>query len=164
MQYIRIQHIFISPGHGFVGRDPENADRHQMTSVASVECHAGKGLKGDRYFDYKQDFKGQVTFFEEQALHGAFDHAGATGRPLWSMRRNVMVSGIDLNSLVGHEFEIDGIRFFGTEECAPCRWMDRAIGEGAREYLKNRGGLRARILSDGVLTRGEAQLEILTAA
>ena len=65
-----------------------------------------------------------------------------------------MVSGIDLNELIGCEFEIDGVRFYGAEECAPCRWMDRSIGPGAREYLKGRGGLRARILTSGTLRCG----------
>ena len=31
--------------------------------MASVECTAGRGLRGDRFFDYKEDYKGQITFF-----------------------------------------------------------------------------------------------------
>lgn len=164
MQSIGIRHIFISPDHGFIGRAAENAQTHQMQSLDSVECVAGRGLKGDRFFAYKENYKGQVTFFSEDVLMGVFKHVGAVNRPLWSMRRNIMVSGIDLNELIGREFQIDGVRFFGTEECSPCRWMDRSIGEGAREYLANRGGLRARILTDGILRKGEATLNVEIAA
>lgn len=69
-------------------------------------------------------------------------------------RRNLIVAGIDLASLVGQRFEIQGVVFEGTQECTPCRWMDRVVVEGVREFMKHnfRGGLRAKILSDGFLT------------
>jgi MOSC domain-containing protein YiiM len=68
-------------------------------------------------------------------------------------RRNVMTRGMDLNSLIGHEFEVQGVRFFGVEESKPCSWMNHAFCPGAEAALKDRGGLRARILSDGTLRR-----------
>lgn len=160
MQTIDIRDIFIAGNHGFIGQDEDAARTHSMQSVDRVECVAGKGLRGDRFFAYKDHYKGQVTFFSKEILDSVFEHVGAVNRAPWAMRRNVMVSGIDLNSLIDREFEIGGIRFAGTEECAPCRWMDRSIGEGAREFLQGNGGLRARILSDGVLSRGRQPLEV----
>ena len=71
-------------------------------------------------------------------------------------RRNVITRGIDLNEWIGVEFEIQGIRFEGTEEASPCYWMNTAFGPGAEELLKGRGGLRARILSSGILRRTDA--------
>ena len=62
-----------------------------------------------------------------------------------------MTRGVDLNKLIGQDFEIQGVHFHGTQECRPCYWMDRAVGPGAEEFLKGRGGLRARILTDGTL-------------
>jgi MOSC domain-containing protein YiiM len=67
------------------------------------------------------------------------------------VRRNVITRHVELNELIGQDFEVQGVRFHGTGECRPCYWMDRAIGPGAEEFLKGRGGLRARILSDGQL-------------
>ncbi len=67
------------------------------------------------------------------------------------VRRNVMTRDVDLNELIGQDFEVQGVRFHGTGECRPCYWMDRAIAPGAEEFLKGRGGLRARILTDGEL-------------
>ncbi len=69
------------------------------------------------------------------------------------MRRNVVVRGANLNALIGCEFELQGVRFLGTEECRPCYWMDQAVGPGAEAWLIGRGGLRAKILSDGWLRR-----------
>jgi MOSC domain-containing protein YiiM len=67
------------------------------------------------------------------------------------VRRNVITRDVDLAELIGQEFEVQGIRFHGTGECRPCYWMDRAIGPGAEDFLKGRGGLRAQILTDGIL-------------
>ena len=65
---------------------------------------------------------------------------------------HVVTEGIDLNALIGREFEIQGVRFAGVEECRPCYWMNRAFGTPQAEaWLKGNGGLRARILTDGML-------------
>jgi len=71
------------------------------------------------------------------------------------------VEGVDLNELIGKRFSIGGIEFTGSCEAAPCFWMDEACAEGTHEFLKGRGGLRARILDDGELAVGEYELEIL---
>ncbi len=122
-----------------------------MVEVESVDCVAGKGLKGDRFFGFKEDYKGQVTFFSQavfEDMRSRFEVDEAN--PAW-FRRNVLVDGVDLNTLIGQEFELQGIRFKGTEECRPCYWMDQAFADGAHEALKGNGGLRAKILTDGVL-------------
>ena len=67
------------------------------------------------------------------------------------VRRNVITRDVDLSDLIGKDFEVQSVAFYGTEECRPCYWMDQAIAPGAEDFLKGRGGLRARILSDGVL-------------
>ena len=79
-------------------------------------------------------------------------------RDLAATRRNVLTVGIDLGSLIGREFEIDGVRFLGSEECKPCAWMDEAIGHGAERRLRGRGGLRAKILADGTLRVGPVEV------
>jgi len=66
-------------------------------------------------------------------------------------RRNVTTRGVDLNELIGQDIELQGVRFLGMEECRPCYWMDRAFAPGSHEFLKGRGGLRAKILTDGKL-------------
>jgi MOSC domain-containing protein YiiM len=63
----------------------------------------------------------------------------------------VITQGVDLNEWIGEEFEVKGVRFLGMEECRPCYWMDGAFAPGAQEFLKGRGGLRAKILTDGKL-------------
>jgi MOSC domain-containing protein YiiM len=121
--------------------------------VESVECVAGHGLRGDRFFKFKEDYKGQITFFSMDVLDELQRDLNLPDAEPAATRRNAFVSGVDLNALVGKEFEVQGIRFAGTAECSPCYWMDQALGPGAEEWLKGRGGLRARILTDGTLRR-----------
>ena len=122
-----------------------------MIEVPTIECAAGRGIRGDRYFDFKDDYKGQITFFSLEIfdeLCGAFELQDCSPS---LVRRNVITQDIDLNSLIGQEFDVQGVRFVGTEECRPCNWMNQAISPGAEAFLKGRGGLRATILTDGEL-------------
>lgn len=122
-----------------------------MLEVEEIECVAGHGLRGDRFFGFKPDYKGQITFFAWETYEAICERLSVRDRPLSVFRRNVITAGMDLNELIGREFQIQGVRFRGAEECRPCYWMDHAFAPGAFEFLKGRGGLRATILSGGVL-------------
>lgn len=150
-----IRHIFISPDHNYVGHFGEAAGTNPILEVESVRCVAGQGLEGDRYFSRPAGHKGQITFFAWETHEMLCRHFGLdpAKKPSSVYRRNVITEGADLNALIGKQFEIQGLQFFGTEECRPCSWMNEAFGPGAYEALQGRGGLRAKILSDGVLSK-----------
>jgi MOSC domain-containing protein YiiM len=150
---IQVRHLFISPGHNFFGHHDQPAGDHPMLEVEQANCVAGRGIQGDRFFDFKPDYKGQITFFSEEVLEALRQELKLPGAPASATRRNACVRGIDLNDLVGEEFELQGLRFAGVEQCKPCHWMDLALGAGAEAWLQGRGGLRARILTDGLLKR-----------
>jgi len=146
-----VEGILISSGHDFRGRHGMGRLENEIKALDEVECVAGRGLAGDRYFDFKEDFKGQVTFFSAEVLEELREKYGEVDATV--LRRNVLVRGADLEGLVGKKFSVQGVVFEGSEECKPCYWMDQAVGEGAEDFLKGRcrGGLRARILTDGKL-------------
>jgi MOSC domain-containing protein YiiM len=149
---MQIHHIYISPGHNYFGHHGKPPDGHEVIELDEVECVAGKGLEGDRFFDYKPDYKGQVTFFSME-VHDRLQKQFGKEYPTSAYRRNILVSGVDLNELIGKEFAVGGVRFFGSCESAPCYWMDQAVAAGAEEAMKGNGGLRAQILSDGLLKK-----------
>ena len=120
-----------------------------MIEVPVIECVAGRGIRADRYFDFKDDYKGQITFFSLEVFEELCAALNAHDASPAATRRNVITRGFDLNEFIGKEFEIQCVRFYGTEESAPCYWMDGAFAPGAKDFLKGRGGLRAKILSDG---------------
>ena len=153
-----IRQIFISPGHNYFGHHGRPADDCPLEEVESVECVAGRGIRGDRFYDYKHDYKGQITFFAQEVFDGLSAAFPFVEKDAGALRRNVIVSGADLNALIGHEFELQGIRFLGTAHCRPCYWLDQAFCPGAEAWLKGNGGLRAQILTSGWLRTGRAEL------
>lgn len=119
----------------------------------------GRGLEGDRYFlgcgtwSYERRLWSELTLLESEALEasGLCIEAGEA-------RRNLVTAGIELDSLIGGRFRIGGVEAFGERTCDPCQHLDRLTGQGARAALAGRGGLRARILTRGVLRVGDAVL------
>ena len=148
---IRIKHLFISPGHNFFGHHDREPSQHPMIECAEMKCLAGRGIEGDRFLDFKADYKGQVTFFSNEVYEELCTRLDMWDKPPSVFRRNIITENVDLNSLIGREFEIQNVRFLGVAECSPCHWQDGAFSPGTHEALKDRGGLRAKILCDGVL-------------
>jgi hypothetical protein len=148
---LRVTGIFISSGHNFFGHHEKLAGTHPTISVKEIECVAGNGLFGDRFFGFKENYKGQVTFFASEVFEDVCNKLGAGGKSPGVTRRNIITRGVDLNSLVGKKFVVQNVEFEGVCECSPCHWMNDAIAPGAEGALYGRGGLRARILTDGTL-------------
>jgi len=148
---MKIRHLFISPGHNYFGHHGQPAGEHPLLEIGQVECIAGQGLVGDRFFDFKENYKGQITFFSSEVFAEICARLGATGKSPGATRRNVITAGVDLNSLLERQFTVQGVEFEGVCECSPCYWMDSAIAPGAETALRGRGGLRARILTSGTL-------------
>jgi MOSC domain-containing protein YiiM len=147
---VRIRHIYISAGHNYFGHHGQAPSTHPMIERDSIECVAGSGIVGDRFFNFKPDYSGQITFFSWEIYERLCTELNLQ-KPPWVFRRNVIASGVDLNSLIGKEFAIQGVRFLGRKECSPCYWMDQAFGPGAEKFLEGQGGLRAAILTNGTL-------------
>jgi MOSC domain-containing protein YiiM len=116
-----------------------------------IECVAGRGIRGDRFFDYKENYKGQITFFAMEVLEALQQELQLPDAQPQATRRNAFIRGADLAALIGQQFEVQGVWFEGMEESRPCHWMNTALGLGAEEWLRGRAGLRCRILKDGVL-------------
>lgn len=153
-----IRQIFISPGHNYFGHHGRPPDEHPLVAVDRIDCVAGHGIRGDRFYDYKERYKGQITFFSVEVFERLRENFQITDKSAGALRRNVIVSGIDVNELIGEEFEIQGVRFRGTGHCKPCYWLDHAFAPGTEEFLEGNGGLRAEILTDGSIAVGDAQL------
>lgn len=156
-----IRHLLISPGHNFFGRHGQPAGDFPALEVETVRCRAGRGLEGDRFFGYRPDYKGQVTFFSWETYEAAKAEFRLPRLSPGVFRRNVVVEGMDLNALVGWRFSLGGVEFEGVVESRPCHWMNAVVAPGAESWLLGRGGLRAKILTDGELAVGSALLSLL---
>lgn len=152
-----LRHIYLSSGHDYWGKQGEGRLQHGIQEVSEAECVVGRGLRGDRYFEKKPGHKGQVTFFDAQVVEDIRTRFRLPKLPASVFRRNLVVSGICLSEWLGRRFVFQGIVFEGTQECKPCHWMDRVIADGAEAYLSAvfRGGLRAKIITGGMLKAGQ---------
>jgi uncharacterized protein YcbX len=125
-------------------------------SVKQVEACAQRGLVGDRYFQQQGTFsdwepKGpgrELTLIEGEVL-------AELGLDASEIRRNIVTEGIRLNDLVGHTFRIGDVLIEGIRLCPPCTHLDKVTGKQLLQPLADRGGLRANILSDGIIRVGD---------
>jgi len=149
-----IRHLFVSDGHNYFGHHGRSPGTFPTKEVAVATLRAGQGIEGDRFFGFRDDYKGQVTFFAWETYDAARQHFNVPSLSACSVRRNVIVEGMDLPSLIGVKFRLGDVEFFGTEESRPCYWMNDAVAPGAETWLRGNGGLRARVLTDGKLRAG----------
>ena len=146
-----VRHIYVAKNHNFYGHHGKEPGNYPMTELKEAECEAGTGIVGDRFHNYKTDYKGQITFFSWEVYKDMCTSFDLENVPPSVFRRNIIVSGVDLNEFIEKKFTLQGIQFFGTQEAAPCYWMNGVVGPGTEDAMKGRGGLRAKILTSGTL-------------
>ena len=146
-----VVNIFIAPEAGA-----------PMRAVEAVRAVPERGLEGDRYFEARGSFSRwpgphrDVTLIAEEALAEMARETGTTLAPEAS-RRNVLVRGVPLNDLIKQQFSVGDVTMQGIRLCQPCKYLARiADAPGVLPGLVNRGGLRARILNEGVIHVGDA--------
>jgi len=127
----------------------------QSRSLDSASALAGRGLDGYRHVTGDGTFPSGLP---GSALTLIEDEVCASFSPPLSPdehRRNIVTSGIDLNALVGREFTIGAVRCRGMRLCEPCTVVDGYAPRPLLRALVHRGGLRADILEDGTIRRGD---------
>ncbi|MGM9489177.1 MOSC domain-containing protein [Ideonella sp. YS5] len=147
---MKVERIFTSPRCGDAQVEQE-----------FVRVVAGSGIEGDRYFG-RHDEPGQnLTLIEIERVE-AFLQEQQRAMDLSVTHRNLLTRGVRLNELVGVEFEVGGVLLRGVDLCEPCLGLGGALASAtltAADVVKrfvHRGGLRADVLSGGVIERGAA--------
>ena len=131
-----------------------------MQLVATAQALAGRGLVGDRYARSAGTFspRGDHRPGYDLTLIAAEVVEELTARDprldFASTRRNILTRGIDLNALVGRDFRIGNVRCRGLRLAEPCAHLERLAGPGLLRPLIHRGGLRADVLTDGLVEPG----------
>ena len=133
-----------------------------MRSVDQVRAVAGQGLEGDRYFLKQGTFTDnpnvtgrQVTLIESEAIDAlARDYGYELAYK--DSRRNIVTRGVPLNHLLGKEFRVGAVTLKGVRLNEPCSHLAGLTDDKVKVGLVHRGGLRADIVSDGVIRVGDA--------
>jgi MOSC domain-containing protein YiiM len=129
-------------------------------AVNEVEAVPGAGLVGDRYFlkqgtFFKPEPDFELTLIEVEAIEAAAREYKVTLVP-GDARRNVVTRGVPLNHLVGRDFVIGDVKVHGIRLCEPCSHLEALTGVPVIKALRHRGGLRAQILTQGIIRVGNA--------
>ena len=129
----------------------------------SIEIRAGLGVVGDRYFAKPAHVHASVTLMASEVLDAVADDLGiARGLDASATRRNILLRGVDVDSMRGTTFSLDTgggeIVFLANRPANPCAWMDVTLAPGAHKALRGRGGMRCEPLTSGVLRLGPATL------
>jgi len=130
----------------WIGLRPEK--RAELISVESVEALTDKGLQGDHRC-LRDGGKRQVSLIQAEHLPVL---ASITGHdevlPQW-LRRNLLISGINLYALRDRLFRIGDVVLQGTGICAPCSRMETILGDGGYNAMRGHGGINAKVIQGG---------------
>lgn len=111
------------------------------------------GLVGDHYAGRNK--KRQITLYQFEHLSVIESFLGRQVAPE-TLRRNLLIKGINLQALKNQYFQIGEAVFQATGQCHPCSRMEAALGFGAYNALRQHGGITARVIRSGRLKTGDA--------
>lgn len=138
-----------------------HASRDAVTEVKQAELVANKGLAGDRYHSRATESLepdgavpiNNISLISREVLDEFLANNKAE-IDYGDFRRNIITSGVDLNSLVGKEFLLGSALCKGTELCEPCAFLAATVHRAILPELVHKGGLRATVLSDDEIEAG----------
>lgn len=135
-----------------IGLSPER--RAPLIAVREARAETGKGLAGDHHA--RAGGRRQVTLIQSEHLDVIARLLGRERIPPELLRRNLVVSGINLASLRTLRFQVGEVELEGTGDCAPCSRMEEALGEGGYQAMRGHGGITAIVVRSGLLRVGDA--------
>lgn len=131
--------------------------REPARSVAATEARAGIGLGDDRLGQRGQSELStrQVTLIQAEHLPVIAALAGVGAVDPLALRRNLVVSGVNLGALKNARLRVGGAVLELVGPCHPCSRMEEAIGPGGYHAMRGHGGMTARVLASGIIAVGD---------
>jgi len=127
--------------------------RAPMRVVDMAELNQREGLVGDRYSG--RSGTRHVTLIGRADLAAIADFLGLPDVAPELLRRNIVVSGVNLLALKDKRFRLGGALVEMTGECHPCSRMEETFGEGGYNAVRSHGGITARVLEAGTVRMGD---------
>lgn len=137
-----------------------SAARGPLEAREQAVAIPGVGLEGDRYAlkqgtFFKPEPACELTLIEAEAIEALRRDYNIELAP-GEARRNIVTRGVGLNHLVGKEFRVGTVLVRGIRLCEPCEHLEKLSGKQLIKGLRHRGGLRAQILTEGIIHVGDA--------
>lgn len=134
--------------------------RGRIEVVEQTEAIAELGLDGDRRCQSSSGSARQVTIISREYLGQIAHFLGRDTIDPVLVRRNLVVSGINLSALRHQRFCIGTAEFEAGAICHPCSRMEEALRPGAVAAMLGHGGVCARVIKSGQVRVGDAVLKI----
>ena len=148
----------MAPGRPvWIGLRP--ARRAPMQAVETAMLAPGEGLAGDRWAGAATGAR-QVTLVAAEHLVAVAGYLGLESVAPERLRRNLVVSGLNLLALKGRRFRLGDAVLEHSGECHPCSRMEDEFGPGGYNAVRGHGGITARVLQGGDIRLGDAVLRL----
>ena len=128
--------------------------RGDERAVAVAEAVAGQGLVGDHGTKPRKG-KRQLSLIQHEHLAAVGGLLGLPPLDPATLRRQVVISGLNLLALKGRRFRVGGALLSWSGTCDPCSRMEEALGPGGYNALRGHGGVVARIEGSGKIRVGD---------
>jgi len=149
----------LKPGRlEWIGLRPER--KVDLLVVDQVEAIAELGLAGDRRCKGTADSARQVTLINQEHIEVVAKLLGQESIDPSVLRRNLVVSGINMVALRHQRFRIGDAEFEASAHCHPCMRMEQALGKGAVAAMLGHGGVCAKIVKSGVIRVGDEVVKL----
>ncbi len=109
-----------------------------------------RGLDGDHGASEKR----AVTLVQAEHLAAIGSVMGRGPVAAADLRRNLVVSGLNLAALKGRKVRIGQVVLEITGICAPCSRMEKVLGPGGYSAVRGHGGWCARVVAPGEISVG----------
>ena len=96
----------------------------------------------------------QVTLISLEFMTQIAAHLGEADLDPARLRRNIVVSGLNLNALRRQRFWVGEALLEATQLCHPCSRMESELGPGGVIAMFGYGGLCAKVVESGVIECG----------
>ena len=130
------------------------ARREAVCSVESAEVSIDEGLVADHHTGGRTR-KRQLTLIQAEHLPVVASLTGREAVDPGLLRRNVVVSGINLLALRSRRFSIGEVVLEMTGICHPCSRMEENLGPGGFNAMRGHGGINTRVLQGGTIRVGD---------
>jgi len=124
------------------------------TPVKSAVLRAGTGIDGEHHAKSGRS-KRQVTLIQAEHLAVIASILGRDAIDPGLLRRNLVVSGVNLIALKDRKFQVGEVVLEGTGPCDPCSRMEENLGPGGYAAMRGHGGITARVLEGGTIRVGD---------
>jgi len=132
-----------------------NISEENTFYVNQAILEKGKGIVNDRYYENFKEKKEQVTLINLEDINN-FNNKIKKHIDTKDFRRNIIISGINLNELINKKIKINEVTLKIHEICQPCKYLqDKLKIPGLVKMLVNKSGVRAEILSSGNISVGD---------